>query len=91
MPKRRWTDDDSGSVAGPNDETTMPKAGQGIGRRTCASRRDDCVSEAPGIGVSAPQSGRSRGFRKALDDGLELPVLRILVPRVLIFLHVDRS
>ena len=36
-PKRRWTDDGSGdSVAGPNDETTMPEAAPERVRRTGA-------------------------------------------------------
>ena len=32
--------DDSGGVAGPDDEPTMPKGAQGSGRRPRASRRD---------------------------------------------------
>ena len=50
----------------------MPKGAQGTGRRPGASRRDECASRSPGIGVTAPQSGHSRATRTFGRMGAEL-------------------
>jgi len=49
---QRWSDDDSGDVAGQNDELAMQEAAHGTGRRCGASRRDDWASRAPRIGIT---------------------------------------
>ena len=68
------SDDDSGGVAGPNDEPTMAKGAQGSGRRPGPSRRDECAPRTPGIRVSAPRSAHPRGFHTTLDDGGGVPL-----------------
>ena len=68
------SDDESGGVAGRNDEPTTPKGAQGSGRRPGPSRRDECALRTPGIGVSAPRSGHPRGFHTTLDDGGGVPL-----------------
>jgi hypothetical protein len=70
----RMSDDDSGGVAGPNDEPTMAKGAQGSGRRPGPSRRDECAPRTPGIRVSAPRSAHPRGFHTTLDDGGGVPL-----------------
>jgi hypothetical protein len=47
----------------------MPEAAQGTGRRPGASRRDECAPRVPGIRVTVPRSGHSRGIHMALEDG----------------------
>ena len=74
--RARWTDDDSSGVAGPYDEPTMPKGAQGSGRRPGASRRDECASRPPRIGVTAPQSGHPRVTRAFGRMGAELKFAR---------------
>ena len=46
-PSGKMEDDDSGGVAGPHDEPTMPKGAQESGRRPGAARRDECASRPP--------------------------------------------
>jgi hypothetical protein len=47
----------------------MPKAAKGTGRRSGASRRDDCAPRVPGIRVTAPRSGHSWGIHMDVEDG----------------------
>jgi hypothetical protein len=54
----------------------MPEAAQGSGQRHGASWRDECAPRAPEIRVTAPQSGHSRAFHMALDDGGRVAVCR---------------